>query len=88
MSNVKTQHEKDLVSNFNSVFKDHCEEHIKHAWKDLFPWPTVSTEGFRRDLLTVDSGWKKALRFLLTVGNVVNFCTRCSLTQILFLSAT
>ena len=87
MSNVKTQHEKDLVSNCNSVFKDRCEEHIKHTWKGLFPWPTASTEGFRRNLMTVASGWKRAFRFLLTVVNVVNFCTRCSLTHTLFHSA-
>lgn len=87
MSNVKTQHKKDLVSNCNSVFKDRYEDHIKHTWKDLFLWPTASTEGFRRDLITVVSGWKEELRLVLTVGNMVNFCTRCSLTHTLFHSA-
>lgn len=36
MSNVKMGHEKDLVSNCNSVFNYSCEDHIKHTWKDLF----------------------------------------------------
>lgn len=48
VSSMKTQHEKNLVSNPDSVFKDSCEDHIKHTWKYLFPWPMVSIEGFER----------------------------------------
>lgn len=63
---VKMQHQ-DLVSNLDSVFKDCCEDHVKHTWQYLFLWLIVSIEKCQRELITLDSGWR-VRTFLILPG--------------------
>lgn len=87
MSNVKTQHEKDLVSNCNSVFKDGCEEHIKHTWKGLFPWPTASTEGLQKESDDSSLWLEESIQTLADCGKRGEFLHQM-LTHSLTLSST